>query len=86
MKIQLIDESQFRQIKGIRQIIVHNHARKFASLDLKPEKISVALPLSSNIVQILTSTKEPETLMASRSILSFWRCLLGKIWNYSSSS
>ncbi|NES17533.1 MAG: hypothetical protein F6K41_00915 [Symploca sp. SIO3E6] len=97
MKIQLIDESQFKQIKGIRQIIVHDHARKFASLDLdnletlglswrsdlieplimlssdhsiawigvdqqlvaldlEQEKISVALPLNSNVVQILTST------------------------------
>lgn len=97
MKIQPIDESQFQQIKSIRQIIVHDHARKFASLtldnletfglswrsdliepiimlspdqstawigvdqqlvvlDLKQGKISIALPLSSNIVQILTST------------------------------
>ncbi|NER19532.1 MAG: hypothetical protein F6J96_01990 [Symploca sp. SIO1C2] len=96
MKLQLIDESQFKQFKGIRRIIVHDHARKFASLDLdnletfglswrsdfiepiimlssghstvwvgvdqqlvaldlKRSKISVALPLSSNIVQILTS-------------------------------
>jgi len=96
MKLQFIDESQFKQLKGIRQIIVHDHARKFASLDLdnletvglswrsdfiepiimlssdhstvwvgvdqqlvaldlKRSKISVALPLSSNIVQILAS-------------------------------
>ncbi|NEP62023.1 MAG: hypothetical protein F6K31_34605 [Symploca sp. SIO2G7] len=94
MNIKLIDESQFKQIQSIRQIIFHDHARKFASLDLnnletfglswrsdlieplimlssdnstawigidqqlvaldlKQEKISVALPLSSNIVQIL---------------------------------
>ncbi|NET56498.1 MAG: hypothetical protein F6K47_10100 [Symploca sp. SIO2E6] len=97
MKIQPIDQSQFQQIQSIRQIIFHDHARKFASLDLdnletfglswrsdlieplimlssdhstawigidqqlvaldlKQEKISVALPLSSNIVQILIAT------------------------------
>lgn len=97
MKIQPIDESQFKQIEGIRRIIVHDYARKFASLDLdnletfglswrsdliepiamlspdqstawigvdqqlvaldlKQGRVSVALPLSSNIVQILTST------------------------------
>jgi len=122
MKIQSIDESQFKQIEGIRQIIVHDHARKFASialdnletfglswssdliepiimlspdhstawigvdqqlvaLDLMQGRVSVALPLSSNIVQILTSTSltavltELELLLfnSDRSI----RCLKG---------
>ncbi|MGB3204303.1 MAG: hypothetical protein WBB28_04880 [Crinalium sp.] len=34
MEINYIDESKFQQIEGIRQIIVHDHARRFASINL----------------------------------------------------
>lgn len=34
MKIHYIDEYKFQQIEGIRQIIVHDHARRFASINL----------------------------------------------------
>jgi len=34
MKIHLISESEFNQIPAVRQIIVHEYARKFACLDL----------------------------------------------------
>ena len=95
MKIHNIDESQFQKIDSIRQIIVHDHARRFASInldnlgecglswrsdliepmvmlspnhstawmgidqqlvavDLNQGRISVTLPLTSNVVQILT--------------------------------
>ncbi|XHX79306.1 MAG: hypothetical protein RBJ76_05070 [Stenomitos frigidus ULC029] len=34
MKIQNIEEGDFSQIEGPRQVIVHDHARRFAAIDL----------------------------------------------------
>jgi hypothetical protein len=122
MNIQHIDDTQFRQISGIRQIIAHDHPRKFATIafehldplgvswrsdlveplvvlspnqtivwlgidqqlvafDLNQDRISLALPLNSNVVQII-STAALTVVLTELEVLLFnsersLRCIQG---------
>ena len=50
MKIKFITEPDFFQIEGIRQIISHEHARRFAVIQLNSEVGFFALSWRSNLI------------------------------------
>ncbi len=51
MKIQTIQESDFSQIEGSRQVIAHDYARKFAVIDLGSTLGCYGLSWRSNLVE-----------------------------------
>ena len=58
MKLEIISESEFNQIDGLRKIIINEHSHQFARLDLgKPDR-QYGLSWGSSTIQpaIETST------------------------------
>jgi hypothetical protein len=51
MKIQTINESEFNQIEGVRQVIAHEHSHKFALLNLGDRMGNYGLSWISQLVE-----------------------------------
>jgi hypothetical protein len=61
MKIKNIDKSQFNEIDKVRQIIVHNDARRFALIDLGEQLGCYAISWKSDLIEpifILSSSQQ----------------------------
>lgn len=63
MKIQAIDEAEFYELEGIRRIIAHDHARKFAAIDFDNSLGRYGLSWRSDLIApIIESSSDKSTV------------------------